>query len=128
MKINLLLRALCIAIIMLPMPSQAFAEGTSLAGKWYVLPDGKSKITILTLSQSGDQITGTWAPDKGAPSEIENAKIAGDTLTFSFLYDKKEFNAIGHLSGGTMTFDISGPEKWGKSKTIHAKAERGDTQ
>jgi hypothetical protein len=128
MKMNLLAKALFVAIVALPVSPQVFAEATSLGGKWYVLPDGKSKITILTLSQSGDQITGIWAPDKGAPSEILNAKIAGDTLTFSFLYDKKEFSATGHLSGGTMTFDISGPEKWGKSKTIHAKAERGDMQ
>lgn len=128
MKMSLLIKALFVAIILLPMSQHVFAEDTSLTGKWYVLPDGKSKITILTLSQSGNQITGTWAPDKGAPSEIENAKIAGDTLTFSFLCDKKEFNATGHLSGGTMTFDISGPEKWGKSKTTHAKAERGDMQ
>ena len=128
MKMSLLVKALFVAIIVLPMSSLAFAEGAPLAGKWYVLPDGKSKITILTLSQSGGQITGTWAPDKDAPSEIVNAKIAGDTLTFSFLYDKKEFNATGHLSGRTMTFDISEPDKWGRAKTIHAKAELGDTQ
>jgi hypothetical protein len=128
MKKNLVVKVLFTTLIVLPISSQVFAESTPLAGKWYVLPDGKSKITILTLRQSGESITGTWAPGKGNPSEIENAKIAGDTLTFSFLYEKKEFSATGHLSGGTITFDISGPEKWGKTKTIHAKAERGDIQ
>lgn len=128
MKVNLVVKAFFAALIVLPMSPQAFAEGASLTGKWYVLPDGKSKITILTLRQTGDQISGAWAPDKGLSTEIENAKIAGDTLTFLFLFDKKEYIATGHRSGRTMTFDITEAERWGRAKTIHATAELGDTQ
>jgi hypothetical protein len=119
---NLMVKVLSAVLMVLPMSTQVYAEGVTLAGKWYVLPDGKSKVTLLTLSQSGDSLTGTWAPDKGTPSEIENAKIAGDTLTFSFISEKKQFNATGHVTGGTMSFDIIGP----KNKTIHAKAAHGD--
>jgi len=123
MKKNIMIKLLFAVSIVLPMSSQVYAEGATLTGKWYVLPDGKSKVTLLTLSQSGDSITGNWAPDKGTSSEIENGKIAGDTLTFSFISEKKQFSATGHVSGGTMSFDIIGPKK-----TIHAKAARGDMQ
>ena len=124
MKKNLMIAVLMVLTI----SSQAYAQGAALTGQWYVLPDGKSVTTLLTLSQSGDSITGKWAPAKGAASEIENGKIEGDTLTFSFISDNKRFNATGHLIGDTMTFDIVGPKKWGKTRTIHAKAARGDMQ
>jgi hypothetical protein len=122
MKKNLVIKILSAVLMVLPMSTQVYAEGVTLVGKWYVLPDGKSKVTLLTLSQSGNLLTGTWAPDKGTSSEIENAKIAGDILTFSFISEKKQFNATGHVNGGTMSFDIIGP----KNKTIHAQAARGD--
>jgi hypothetical protein len=73
---------------------------------------------------------GTLSPaiPKGTTSAIENGKIAADTLTFTFTSQKKQFNATGHLVGDTMNFDIVGPKKWGKTRTIHAKAARGDMQ
>ncbi len=108
------------------MSPQVQAQASLLSGKWFVLPDGKS--ALLTLSQLGNSITGKWAPPKGEPCEIENGKVLGDTLTFSFIQDKKHFDAIGHFSGGTMSFDLVGPKKWGKPETIHGQAARGDGQ
>jgi hypothetical protein len=122
MKKNLVIKVLSALLMVLPVSTRVYAEGVTLAGKWYVLPDGKSKVTLLTLSQAGDSLRGSWTPDKGASSEIENAKIEGNTLTFSFISEKKQFNATGHVTGGTISFDIIGP----KNKTIHAQAARGD--
>ena len=104
------------------------SQASLLSGKWFVLPDGKSTLTVLTLSQRGDSISGKWAPPKGEPCEIENSKVVGDTLTFSFIQDKKHFDAIGHFSGDTMSFEFVGPKKWGKPETIHGQAVRGDGQ
>ncbi len=111
----------------LAMSVQVYAQSSPLSGKWFVLPDGKSAITLLTLSQSGDSITGKWAPPKGEASEIENGRVAGDTLTFSFVQDKKHFDATVHISGGSMSFDLIGPKKWGKPEIIHGQAARGDS-
>jgi hypothetical protein len=112
MKKDLMVAALFAVLMVLPVSSRVYAQGATLTGQWQVLRDGKSETTLLTLSQSGDSITGKWAPAKGAASEIENGKIAGDTLTFSFIHDKKRFNAKGHLGGDTISFDIIGPKKW----------------
>jgi hypothetical protein len=125
MKRSLIATALSAVLMVLPISSQVYAQGENLTGKWYVLPDGKSITTLLTLNQSGDSVTGNWAPAKGPASKIENGKIVGDTLTFSFIYENKRFDATGHLSGDNGSFDIVGPKKWGKAKTIHSKAARG---
>jgi len=113
--------------IALAMSSHVYAQSPTLSGKWFVLPDGKSAITILTLRQSGDLIAGNWAPPKGEASEIENGRVVGDTLTFSFIQKKKHFDATVHISAGIMSFDLAGPKKWGKPETIHGQAARGDS-
>lgn len=105
---------------------QLYAQSVTLSGKWYILPNGRSAITLLTLSQSGDSVTGRWAPAKGDASEIENGKIAGDTLTFSFIQDKKHFDATAHVTRGAMSVELTGPKKWGKPETIRGQAARAD--
>ena len=102
-----------------------YAQSASLTGRWQVVCDGKSGRALLTLNQSGDFISGKWTPAKGAASEIKNGKIAGDTLTFSFVHDRMHFNATGHLNGDTISFDVIELKKDGKTKAIHGKATRG---
>ena len=128
MKKNPIVGALPAVLAMLALSANVYAQAANLVGKWYVLPEGKSEATTLVLNQSGDVITGNWTPPKGTASAIEDGKIAADTLTFTFTSQKKQFNATGHLVGDTMNFDIVGPKKWGKTRTIHAKAARGDMQ
>jgi hypothetical protein len=128
MKKSPIVGALPTVLALLALSAHLYAQAANPVGKWYVLPDGKSEATPLVLNQSGDSITGDWTPPKGAASAIENGKIAADMLTFTFTAQKKQFNATGHLIGDTMTFDIVGPKKWGKTRTIHAKAARGDMQ
>lgn len=127
MKKNMPALGLLCLTIALAMTSQVYAQSSTLSGKWFVLPDGKSAITLLTLSQSGDSITGKWAPPKGEASEIKDGRIAGDTLTFSFVQDHKHFDATVHITGGTMSFDLIGPKKWGRAETIHGQAAREDS-
>jgi hypothetical protein len=95
----------------------------NLTGTWQVKSEKEPEVTILKLRQSGDTVSGTWQPAHGDPSAIENGKIAGETLTFSFTRNTHPINATGHLSGDTISFDITG-HKWGMSKTVHRSATR----
>ena len=126
MKKSPIVGALSAVLAMLALSAHAYAQAASPVGKWYVLPDGKSEATTLLLNQYWDSITGDWTSPKGTASPIESGKITADTLTFTFISQKKQFNATGHLSGDTMTFDIVGPKKWGKTRKIHAKAACGN--
>jgi hypothetical protein len=123
MKKHLMIAALCGVFMVLPISPDAHAQGVSLTGTWQVKGDKDAGVTILKLSQSGDSVSGTWQPAHGDPSEIENGKIVGETLTFSLTRNTHQIDAAGHLSGDTISFDITG-HKWGLSKTVHRTATR----
>ena len=123
MKKRLMIAALLGVFIALPVSPEAHAQGVNLTGTWQVKSDKDPGVTILKLSQSGDSVSGTWQPAQGDPSEIENGKVVGETLTFSFSRNTHPINATGHLSGDTISFDITG-HRWGMSKTVHRTATR----
>jgi hypothetical protein len=123
MKKRLSVAALCGVVMVLTISREAHAQGVNLTGTWQVKSEKEPEVTILKLRQSGDTISGAWQPAHGDPSEIENGKIAGETLTFSFTRNTHPINATGHLSGDTISFDITG-HKWGMSKTVHRTATR----
>jgi hypothetical protein len=123
MKKRLMIAALCGVFMAFPVSPEAHTPGVNLTGTWQVISDKEPGVTILKLSQSGDSVTGTWQPAQGDPSEIENGKVVGETLTFSFSRNTHPIKATGHLSGDTISFDITG-HKWGMSKTVHRTATR----
>jgi hypothetical protein len=123
MKKRLMIVALCGVFMTLPVSQEAHAQGVNLTGTWQVKSDKEPGATILKLSQSGESVSGTWQPAHGDPSEIENGKIVGEILTFSFTRNTHPINATGHLSGDTISFEITG-HKWGMSKTVHRTATR----
>jgi hypothetical protein len=108
MKKSLIIAALYGMFIVLPISSEAYAQGVTLTGTWQVKSDKDPGTTVLKLSQSGNSVSGTWQPAHGDPSEIENGKITGETLTFSFTHNTHHIDATGHLSGDTISFDITG--------------------
>ena len=123
MKKRLMIAALCGVFMAFPVSPEAHAQEVNLTGTWQVKSDKEPGVTILKLSQSGGSISGTWQSAQGDPSEIENGKVVGETLTFSFSRNTHPINATGHLSGDTISFDITG-HKWGMSKTVHRTATR----
>jgi hypothetical protein len=123
MKKRLMIAALCGVFMAFPVSPEAHAQEVNLTGTWQVKSDKEPGVTILKLSQSGDSVSGTWQSAQGDPSEIENGKVVGETLTFSFSRNTHPINATGHLSGDTISFDITG-HKWGLSKTVHRTATR----
>jgi hypothetical protein len=98
------------------------AQTTNVNGVWHVVRDGKSGTTNLTLMQTGDTVTGIWAPSKGPNAQIEDGKVVEDTFTFSFTHDKEHFTATGHISGDSMKIDITKHGKGGKVEVTHATA------
>jgi hypothetical protein len=125
MKRRYMVAASSILWMMISATPLVCAQSANLTGQWQVVCDGKSGTTLLTLSQSGDFIAGKWTPAKGAATEIRDGKIAGDTLTFSFIHDKTHFDVTGHLNGDTIAFDVIEVKKGGKPKAIHGRATRG---
>jgi hypothetical protein len=123
MRKHLVTAALCGVFMVLPISSEAYAQGANLTGTWQVKNDKEPGISTLKLTQSGVAVTGTWQSAHGDTSKIEDGKLAGETLTFSFTRDTHHIDATGHLSGDTISLDITG-HKWGMSKTVHRTATR----
>jgi hypothetical protein len=123
MKKHLMIAALYGVFVAFPVSPAAHAQGVNVTGTWQVKSDKDPGATILKLSQSGDSVSGTWQPAQGDPSEIENGKVVGETLTFSFNRNTHPINVTGRLSDDIISFDITG-HKWGMSKTVHRTATR----
>ncbi|MCU1222539.1 MAG: hypothetical protein JWQ42_632 [Edaphobacter sp.] len=125
MKRSFVVAASSAVLMMLSMTPLVYGQSTSVTGQWLVVYEGKSETALSTLSQAGGSATGQWMSEKGATSKLKDGKLAGDTLTFSFVHDKSHFNATGHLAGDTMSLDIIELQKGGKTAEIHGKATRG---
>ncbi len=96
------------------------AQSANITGKWEVTRDNKPT-SSLELSQSGDVVTGNWVNQDGDKSELEDGKVIGDTVTFSFNRDNNRFLATGHIRENSIEFDV---QVQGQSKKIHAVAKR----
>jgi hypothetical protein len=115
-------------LMMLSMTSFVFAKTDDRTGQWLVVYEGNPETALLTLNQAGDSATGQWMTEKGATSKIKDGRFSGDILTFSFVHDKANFTATGHLAGDTMSLDIVELQKGGKTTEIHGKATRNRMQ
>jgi len=65
------------------------APAGDLSGKWtgtfnISIPDGSVRESeiIMTLKQTGTELTGTAGPQEGEQFPIRNGKVAGDKITF----------------------------------------------
>lgn len=113
-----------VAIAALSGATLAYAQSPSVAGHWQLVRTDNQEVSNFTLTQSGQTVTGAWAPPKGPAVKIKDGTLNGDTLTCWFFHDKKRFNVTGHITGDSMTLDVTSPEKDGKKTEIHANATR----
>ena len=128
MKKSFVVAASSAVLMMLSMTPLVYGLDPGVTGQWLVVFEGKSETALLTLSQAGNSATGRWMSEKGATSKLKNGKLAGDTLTFSFIHDKVHFNATGHLTGDTMSLDVIELQKGVETAEIHGEATRGGMQ
>ena len=124
MKERFLVAALSTVLTTISTTPLVYAQSANLTGQWQFVRNGKHGTALLALRQSGQSVTGKWMPARGAASPLENGKIAGDTLTFSFIHDKSHCNATGYLSGDSISFNVIQMKQNGKTKTIHGRAIR----
>ena len=70
--------------LLLVVPALVYAQG-NIAGKWTGEMQGRggAQPVTLELTVNGAAITGTLTQGQGQPVEIQNAKLEGDTLTFT---------------------------------------------
>jgi hypothetical protein len=70
--------------LLLVVPALVYAQA-NLAGKWTGEMQGRggAQPVTLELTVNGAAITGTLTQGQGQPVEIQNAKLEGDTLTFT---------------------------------------------
>jgi hypothetical protein len=82
--------------------SLAVADDTKpdVTGTWtwsFQRPNGETMTSTLTLKQDGDKITGT-VTGRNKPSDIQDAKLTGDDLTFKVVRTRNDQTI-------TMTYD-----------------------
>ena len=89
--------------------------------------EGQSREVSMKVKKEGDKITGTMPGRNGAEVQIENAKLEGDTLTFSVT---REFNGnkftskySGKVAGDTITGKIE-TQRNGESRSRDWVAKR----
>jgi hypothetical protein len=82
------------------------------AGRWDIVSNGTNKY-VVTLEQTGDKVTGTFAPG----GKIENGVVEGNVLNFEWTQDggyvgfgRWDMSATGKAFSGSMSI-IEGPSK-----------------
>ncbi len=104
-------RILVLAIV-LTFAFAAFAADVS--GTWqgtFKTREGGAFETVLTVKQAGEKLTGSWQQGNRDPRDIENGKVAGDTVTFTLSYQSdagaRHINYTGKVAGKEMKVTIS---------------------
>jgi len=117
--------SLSVIVLVLSITSNARAQGANLSGAWQLTVDGKPRTSVLTLTQSGNTVYGTLAMrgerGKIQNDQIEEGKLVGNTLTFSFMHEQVRHHATALISGNSMKLDITGKSD---DQVFHATASR----
>src|SRR5258708_9690268 len=111
--------------------TKSYAQETSpkdVTGRWQVtraLKDGGQEFSTLDLKQSGPDVSGAFISHDGEATTIQDGKLVGASLTFSFLYATRHLDVSGQiLSDNKIDLTITSR---GRNETFHAIAERKET-
>jgi hypothetical protein len=107
------------------------AEETSpkdVTGQWQVtraLTNGGQDVSTLDLKRNGSDVSGTFTGSNGKTAIIQDGRLVGESLTFSFSYANMHLNVSGQiLSDHQIDLTITAQDT---GETIHAVAERKET-
>jgi hypothetical protein len=113
-------------LVVLGTAAPALAADATGTWKWTIERNGNTVESTLKLKQDGQKLTGTMKR-MDTESEIEDGKIAGDTVTFKvtreFNGNKFVLNYQGKVSADTIKGDIKF-EREGETQTIEWNAKR----
>ena len=111
--------------------AKTYAQETSprdVTGRWQViraLKDGCQEFSTLDLKQSGPDVSGAFVSHDGEATTIQDGKLVGASLTFSFLYATRHLDVSGQiLSDNKIDLTITSR---GRNETFQAIAERKET-
>jgi hypothetical protein len=114
-------------IAVLGLGSPALAADVTGTWKWTVERGGNTFEQTLKLKQEGEKVTGTITGRQGNETEIEDAKITGDTIAFKvtreFNGNKFVMNYSGKVTGDTIKGETK-VERDGETQTREWEAKR----
>ena len=85
------------------------AVAADVSGKWkaeFTAPDGTQRVTTFTFKVDGERLTGTVAGTQDE-TQIQNAKINGDELSFTAERPFGTFTYSGKVSKNEIRFKVT---------------------
>ena len=85
------------------------ALGADISGKWkaeFSTPDGTQRVNTFTFKVDGGKLTGTVAGTQDE-TQIQNAKINGDDISFTAERPFGTFTYSGKISGNEIKFKVT---------------------
>lgn len=85
------------------------AVAADISGKWkaeFTTPDGTARVNTFTFKVDGGKLTGTVAGGQDE-TPIQNAKIAGDEISFTAERPFGTFTYSGKVSGNEIKFKVT---------------------
>ena len=115
--------AIRVAIVL--MAVLVFAQESELAGRWQAtLRKGdRTGTSVMDLTRSGTQVTGTLSDPSGQIWQIENGKLEGNQLTFDVTAREhggtKKVHFFGQVADGLITLHNESHGKRGQTMSFH---------
>lgn len=102
-----------------------FAQESELTGRWQAtLKKGdRTGTSVMDLTVSGTQVTGTLSDPSGQIWQIENGKLEGDQLTFDVSAREhggtKKIHFFGQVTNDLITLHNESRGKQGQTMSFH---------
>ena len=102
-----------------------FAQESELTGRWQAtLKKGdRTGTSVMDLTVSGTQVTGTLSDPSGQFWQIENGKLEGDQLTFDVTAREhggtKKIHFFGQVTNDLITLHNESRGKQGQTMSFH---------
>jgi hypothetical protein len=90
--------------------SSAFAADATGTWKWTTMFQGQTREATLKLKQDGDKLTGVYV-GQSSESPIEDAKIAGDKISFKVTRERNGQKSTTAYSGALKDDTITGTQE-----------------
>jgi hypothetical protein len=99
-----------------------------VTGHWQVtreLTNGGQDVSMLDLKRNGSDVSGTFTGSNGKTATIQDGRLVGESLTFSFSYANMHLDVSGQiLSDHQIDLTVIAQDT---GETIYAVAERKET-
>ncbi len=87
------------------------AMAADISGKWEAQVPGRggeARTAIFTFKVDGEKLTGTMADGRGDPTNLEDGKVSGNSVSFSITTQRGKRAYTGTVSGTEIKFKREG--------------------